>query len=101
MRRFSFTVAAVTLIATAGVGLASTAAAAPTPTGGANAADTVEELHARGYDVQINGSTPVALNRCVTTGVHGIPDLAQAPNPVSMQIPFTTVYVDVSCPDDV
>jgi hypothetical protein len=42
--------------------------------------------------VQINGSVTDALSACGTTGIHGVP-AAGAHD-------FTTVYVDVSCPDD-
>jgi len=79
----------------AAVGFAGTASAAPT--GGGNAADTVRELRADGYTAQINGSVPVPLSQCTTTDVHGIPNTVDsAGRPGS----FTTVYVDVSCPED-
>ena len=68
------------------------------PTGGGNAADAVKELQAEGYNVQINGSVSVPLSECRTTGVHGVPNTADSSGPTSGPVPFTTVYVDVSCP---
>ena len=97
MKRFSFTVAAATTFGTAAVALAGTAAAAPT--GGGNAADAVKALQAERYNVQINDSLTDPLSTCVTTGVHGIPATAGSPGPNSGPLPFTTVYVDVLCPD--
>jgi hypothetical protein len=77
------------------VGLAGDAGAVPT--GGGNAADTVRELRADGYAVQINGSRTDPLSQCTTTAVHGVPNaVGSAARPES----FTTIYVDVSCPDD-
>lgn len=98
MRNFSFIVAAATAFSAVAVGLAGTATAAPT--GGGNAADTVTELRSEGYSVQINGSVTDPLSTCVTTGVHGVPSTADASSPHSGPVPFTTVDVDVSCPDD-
>ena len=90
MRKISFTVAAATTFTAAALGLAGTAVAAPTGRG--NAADAVKELQAEGYNLQINGSVTDPLSACATTGVHGV-----LPTTGSS---FTTVYVDVSCPDD-
>jgi hypothetical protein len=98
MTKFSFiTIAAATPMAAA-VGLAGPAAAAPT--GGANAADTITTLRSEGYNVQINGTASVPLSRCTVTDVHGLANAADSsvrPNPATL----TTVYVDISCPDDV
>jgi hypothetical protein len=98
MRKFIFTVAAATAFTAAAVGLAGVAGAAPT--GGGNAADAVKELQAEGYNVQINGSVTDPLSTCVTTAVHGVPATASSSGPHVAPLPFTTVYVDVSCPDD-
>jgi hypothetical protein len=97
MKRFSFTVAAATTFGAAAVTLAGTAAASPT--GGTNAADAVKALQAEGYNVQISGSLTDPLSTCVTTGMHGIPATAGSPGPNSGPLPFTTVYVEVLCPD--
>jgi hypothetical protein len=88
MRNRCFAVAAGTAFAVAAAGLAGVAEAAPT--GGGNAADTVKDLRADGYSVQINGSRPVPLSDCVTTGVHRVP---------TGPVPLASVYVNVSCPD--
>ena len=94
MRKISFTVAAATTSTAAALGLAGTAVAAST--GGGNAADAVKELQAEGYNVQINGSVTDPLSACATTGVHGVPAAGPHTGPLS----FTTVYVDVACPDE-
>jgi hypothetical protein len=98
MRKFSFTVATATTFAAAAVGLAGTAVAAPT--GGGNAADAVKELQAEGYNVNINGTVTDPLSACITTAVHGVPTAGSSSGPRSAPLSFTTVYVDVSCPDD-
>ena len=97
MRKISFTAAAAMTFTAAAVGLAGTAGAAPT--GGGNAADAVKELQAEGYSVQVNGSVTDPLSACVTTGVHGVPTTGSSPGPHTGPLSFTTVYVDVSCPD--
>jgi hypothetical protein len=99
MTKFSFiTTAGATLAATA-VGLAGPAWAAPT--GGANAADTVTTLRAEGYNVQINGTASVPLSRCIVTDVHGLPNDADPTGQRANPTAITTVYVDISCPDNV
>ena len=97
MRKFSFSAAAATAVAAAAVVSAGAAAAAPT--GGGNAADTVAQLRALGYSVQINGSVPVPLSDCVTTGVYGVPNTADSSGRPFDGMVLTTVYVDVSCSD--
>jgi hypothetical protein len=49
--------------------------------------------------VQINGSLTDPLSTCVTTGVHGTPTTAGLPGPSFGSRPFTTIYLDVLCPD--
>ena len=73
MRRFGFTVAAVTTLASAAIGLAGAAEAAPAAR--ANAVDAVKQLQGQA---------------CVP-GVGGA-------GPRSGSVPFTAVEVDVSCP---
>jgi hypothetical protein len=90
MTKFTIAAATVGALAATVLGLADTAAAAPT--GASSAADTVNTLHAQGYNVQINGSVTAPLSACLVTGVHG--DSAGPTGPTQ----FTTVYVDVSCP---
>ena len=85
-----------------GVGVAAVitapgAAADPPPAqDGASAADTIADLQDEGYDVQINwvrGISNDPLSECWTTGVNN-PNRSGGP-PTG----FTTVYVDVACPD--
>jgi hypothetical protein len=97
----SFTVGtfAVGLVAAAvSVAVAPTAAAEPVwPFAGAeSAAATIADLEAQGYDVQINwvsGQSSVSLTQCKVLAIHN-PD-----NSPGSENTFTTVYVDVSCPN--
>jgi hypothetical protein len=98
MRKISFIGAAATTFTAAAVVLAGAAVAAPT--GGGNAADAVKELQGEGYNVQINGSLTDPLSTCVTTGVYGVPSAGNSSGPQTGPLSFTTVHVDVSCPDD-
>jgi hypothetical protein len=75
----------------AALALAGTAAAVPNA---GTAADVIDSLKAEGYNVQINGSTPVPLSRCSATDVH--PSLDPSATPEQKQ--NTRVFVDVSCP---
>ncbi|MBX7448497.1 hypothetical protein GR927_10895 [Mycolicibacterium sp. 3033] len=62
-----------------------------------SAAAVIDELKGQGYDVAINwvsGISSRPLSECRVLGVHN-PDLTGPPPET-----FTTVYVDVSCPDD-
>jgi hypothetical protein len=55
------------------------------------------DLQAQGYDVEINwvsGLSSVPLSRCKVTAIH---NPVHSPEPVDT---FTTVYVDVSCPNE-
>jgi hypothetical protein len=82
--------AAAGVLAGAALGLAHTAAAAPSGVGSAQ--DTVNRLQALGYNVTLNGSKTTALSECTVLGVHpGDPGNVVAPQ-------FTTIYVDISCP---
>jgi hypothetical protein len=79
--------------------VAPSAAAEPGPPAqdGVSAADTIADLQEQGYDVQINwvrGISSEPLSECWTTGINN-PNRSGGP-PTG----FTTVYVDVSCPDD-
>ena len=87
------------VLVAAAVAVAPTAAAEPgTPAhDGVSAADTIADLQEQGYDVQINwvrGISSEPLSECWTTGINN-PNRSGGP-PTG----FTTVYVDVSCPDD-
>ena len=66
------------------------------PVAGAEPADeTIGDLAAEGYAVQINwvgGYSDVSLSQCSVKGIHN-PD-----GPPTDQQPNATVYVDVDCP---
>ena len=86
------------LFAAASFACAPVAAAEPVwPVAGAESASaTIDDLQAQGYDVQINwvsGVSSVPLSRCRVTAIHN-PD--HSPENANA---FTTVYVDVSCPN--
>jgi hypothetical protein len=93
-------VAAITGVLAAG-SLASAAAAVAAPVGGEPADQAINELKARGYNVQLNlnGGRDVPLSECTVTGAHGFPPGLPigAPAPSGQ---FVTVYVDVDCPSD-
>ena len=83
----------------AAAALPAVAAAEPVwPVAGAEPADqTIDELSAQGYDVQINwvgGYSDVALSQCSVKGIHN-PD-----GPPTDRHPIATVYVDISCPSN-
>ncbi|SHS43888.1 Uncharacterised protein [Mycobacteroides abscessus subsp. abscessus] len=73
------------------------AAAAPAlPVGGESPSQTISDLEDQGYDVQINyvmGNSNTPLDMCRVLAVHN-PN--RSGKPVDS---FTTVYVDISCPD--
>lgn len=72
-------------LATGSLGIAAAASAAPSGT--ASAAETVEDLRAKGYSVQVNGTRNGPLSNCSVESVRGMSDT-----------PGATVYVDLSCP---
>ena len=96
--RYVFTVAAAvlgTLTATT-LGLASTAAAAPSGYG--NAQDTINALQSQGFNVVLNGAAVYPLSGCKVTGIEGlnssnIDSSGRRIDPTQ----FDTVYVDISC----
>ena len=49
---------------------------------------------AQGYNVQLNGSATAPLSQCAVTGTHG-----DSPGRID-STQFTTVYVDISCPNN-
>ena len=64
--------------------------------GSESARATIDELRSQGYNVEINwvsGVSSVPLSLCSVTGINN-PDNSTGP-PTT----FTTVYVDVSCPN--
>ena len=73
--------------------LVSSATTAAAPVGSESASDVMESLKAQGYNVMLNGMISEPLSECNLTGVHN-------PDASGSAIAFTTVYVDVTCPDD-
>jgi hypothetical protein len=87
------------LFAAAALACAPVAAAEPVwPVAGAESAGaTIDDLRAQVYDVQINwvsGISSVPLSRCKVTAIHNPDHSSESANT------FTTVYVDVSCPNE-
>jgi hypothetical protein len=90
--------AAFGALSAATFGIAGTATAVPF--GGSSAADTVATLQSQGFSVQINGTVNVPLNRCITTGVHGLPGPEAAGrqgSPATGEQGSGVVFVDVDC----
>jgi hypothetical protein len=86
---------AVLIAAAAMVMLAAPAAAEPVNTAG-SAQSVIDDLKAEGYNVVINwltGYDTVPLSVCTVQDINNPDDAAPKPGA------FTTVYVDVSCPN--
>lgn len=81
MKKFLGTAAMALGLAAAALGQAGTASA------DAPAAETIADLAAQGYSVQMNGGASQPLSECTVSGVHG----ASASNIGG------TVYVDMAC----
>jgi hypothetical protein len=98
MKRLAINTAIAGILAAGSLSSAGPAAAAPL--GGTSADQTIAQLKADGYDVQLNlnGARDVPLSECTVSGVHGIPNTAPLGGAPTTQ--FTTVYVDVACPAD-
>jgi hypothetical protein len=90
MKTIAILSAAAGLLAAA---MLNASAASAAPTGSEKASDVVQSLKAQGYNVMLNGSITEPLSECSVTGVHN-------PDASGRAIGFTTVYVDVTCPDD-
>jgi hypothetical protein len=91
MSKFTSVVVGVAVVGIGVVG--SVGAATAAPSGVSSAQDTVNQLQADGYAVQLNGNTG-PLSQCSVTAVHGLPnDPILAGQPVRL----TTVYVDLDC----
>ncbi|MGW0162928.1 hypothetical protein ACWDUN_26760 [Mycobacterium sp. NPDC003323] len=76
------------ILALAAAALVSAPTASAAPSGPASAAETVADLRAQGYSVQVNGTRNGPLSNCSVEAVRG---------PYSDR-PGETVYVDLSCP---
>jgi len=90
------TVALIAAVGAISVAVGPPAAADPVP-GNQSASETFDQLVAEGYDVRINwvnGSRNGPLSECSVSTIHN-PNRSAGP-PTT----FTTVYIDVTCPDD-
>ena len=102
MKSFTLPVIAAGAIATAALGLAGSAGAAPS--GALDASQTVGQLQARGFDVIVNKVGTAPLDRCVVKAVRpgqtfsrmdsGAPG---AMDDIVTTVTAMTVYVDVAC----
>ena len=90
MKTFAIVSGAAGLVVAAMLSAPSAVAA---PVGSESASDVVAGLKAQGYNVMLNGSISEPLSECHVTGVHN-------PDAAGTAIAFTTVYIDVTCPDD-
>jgi hypothetical protein len=99
MKRLTTAATIAGILAAGSLAFAATAEAAPL--GGSQADTAINDLKARGYDVQLNlnSTRDEPLSDCLVTGVHGLPSGSPvgAPAPTTQ---LTTVYVDVNCPPD-
>jgi len=97
MARVGWFVATLCAAVGAVVGAAAPPATADPVSGNQSASDTIDELQAQGYDVQINwvnGSRNGSLTDCAVSAIHNPNRSGEPPTT------FTTVYVDVACPGD-
>jgi hypothetical protein len=102
MKSFTLPVIAAGAIATAALGLAGVAGAAPSAA--IDASQTVAQLQARGFDVIVNKLGTAPLDQCVVSAVRpgqtfsrmdsGAPG---AMDDIVTTVTARTVYVDVSC----
>jgi len=95
--RNTFTVA-VTVLGTftaITLGLASSAAAAPS---GVDAQDTINALQSQGFNVVVNGAVVYPLSGCKVIGIEGLnsSNIDAAGRRID-PTKFDTVYVDISC----
>lgn len=102
MKSFTLPVIAAGAIATAALGLAGAAGAAPS--GDVDASQTVSRLEASGFDVIVNKLGTAPLDQCVVSAVRpgqtysrmdsGAPG---AMDDIVTTVTAMTVYVDVAC----
>ena len=92
--KFAMTVAAG-ILATAAMGLAGAAAAAP---GFGSVPDTISALQAKGFNVVLNGAAVYPLSGCKVTGIEGMHnDNINSAGAIIDPTRLTTVWVDISC----
>lgn len=96
MNRILIAAAATGYFFAAGLSLAGHAEAEPLS--GGSAADAVNSLQSRGYNVEVQGDTESPLSECVATQISGLSGTNAAGG---AGVPKgSTVYVTVSCDDD-
>jgi hypothetical protein len=102
MRSFTLPAIAAGAIATAGLGLAGAAAAAPS--GAVDASQTVRQLQASGFDVIVNKLGTAPLDQCVVSAVRPGQTFSRmdsgspgAMDDIVTTVTAMTVYVDVAC----
>ena len=92
MRTMTTAAACAGLFLTMGIGAAATASAS------SSAPDTIAQLEAEGYHVQVNGPRASPLSYCSVTNVHGLRDSnVDDDGKIIDQDLHTTVYVDIAC----
>jgi hypothetical protein len=95
MRTMTTAVAACAgLFLTLGIGAAANASAMASR----SATDTIANLEAEGYHVQVNGPRSSPLSYCSVTDVHGLrnSNVDDDGNLIDKDL-HTTVYVDIAC----
>jgi hypothetical protein len=93
---FALAVAVLGTFTATTLGLASSAAAAPSGFG--NAEDTMNALQSQGFDVVLNGAAVYPLSGCKVTGIEGLNSSnIDASGRRIDPTKFDTVYVDISC----
>jgi len=102
MKSFSLPVLVAGALATAALGLAGAAGAAPS--GAVDASQTVGQLQARGFDVIVNKLGTAPLNQCVVSAVRPGQTFARmdsgapgAMDDIVTTVTGMTIYVDVAC----
>jgi hypothetical protein len=102
MKYFTMPVIAVGAIATAALGLAGPAGAAPS--GALDASQAVGQLQARGFDVIVNKVGTAPLEQCVVSAVRPGQTFSRmdsgspgAMDDIVTTVTAMTVYVDVAC----
>jgi hypothetical protein len=99
MNKFIFAAVAPATLTAAAIGLAGTAAAAPTGSGSAQ--DTVSMLQSSGYRVILNKIGAKPLDQCsvqsVRSGEAITTPVTAGAGSLTQKVEYTTVYVTASC----
>ena len=101
MNRIAFGVACAGILASAGLGLAGTASAAPVSHN--SASEAIGQLQDLGYAVQVNvvnGPQSSLLSECSVDSISGRAGTDSAGQPLT-PAEAGTVHVNINCPSDV